>query len=378
MTSKFLLTMPFILLFAGCQSKQAPPPFPTPEVGVVTVSSQTIPVTTELPGRIDAERVAEVRARATGILLKRLFTEGSEVNEGDVLFQIDPAFLQASYDSAKASLSRAQATLADTQAKTNRYKALVAINAVSKQDYDDAFAAAQQAKADLEAAKAAVETAGLNLGYARVTAPISGKIGEAKVTEGALVSQTDATQLAVIQQLDPIYFDFTQSSTDLLRLRSSFDKGQLQKVAPDEAKVTLLLDDGTTYQLPGKLLFSDITVDPSTGMVTLRAEFPNPDHVLLPGMFARVELEQAIDQDAITVPQQAVSLGMNGASSVMVVTADNKVEARMIKLGTAIDDKWTVTDGLKAGDTVIMEGLQKIKPGMTVKAVAFSPAVEGK
>lgn len=357
---------------AGCSPKQsAPMQMPAPEVGVITVSAQSVPVTTEFPGRVDAVRVAEVRARATGILLKRSFEEGSEVKEGDVLFQIDPAPLQANYDSAKASLAKAEAALTQTQAKAERYKALVAINAVSKQDSDDVVAAALQAKADVEAAKAAVETASLNLGYASVTAPISGKIGEAKVTEGALVSQSDATQLALIQQLDPIYFDFTQSSTDVLRLRSSFDRGQLQKVAPDEAKVTLLLEDGSTYQNPGKLLFSDITVDPSTGMITLRAQFPNPDHILLPGMFARVQLEQAVDQDAISVPQRAVALGANGSATVMIVTADNKVEARTIKLGQAIEDKWTVTDGLKAGDTVIVEGLQKVRPGMDVKTVPF-------
>jgi membrane fusion protein, multidrug efflux system len=360
-------------VLAGCTPKQnAPTQPPTPEVGVVTVSSQTMPVTTELPGRIDAVRVAQVRARATGILLKRMFIEGSEVKAGDVLFQIDPAPTQANYDSAKASFAKAQAALAQTKAKVDRYKALVAINAVSKQDYEDTFAAALQAKADVATAKAAIETASLNLGYANVTAPISGKIGEAKVTEGALVSQSDATELAVIQQLDPIYFDFTQSSTDVLRLRRSFDGGQLKKVAPDEAKVTLLLEDGTTYQFPGKLLFSDITVDPTTGMITLRAQFPNPDRILLPGMFARVQLEQGVDQNAISVPQRAVALGGNGSATVMIVTEDEKAESRVIKLGIAIEDKWTVTDGLKAGDTVIVEGLQKIKPGMTVKTVAFS------
>jgi membrane fusion protein (multidrug efflux system) len=358
---------------AGCGNKQnMPMQPPAPEVGVVIVSSQTMPVTTELPGRIDAERVAEVRARATGILLKRQFIEGSEVKEGDALFQIDPAPLQAAYDSAKASLAKAHAELNQAQSKADRYKVLVAVNAVSRQDYDDASAAALQAKADVQAAEANVETASLNLGYTNVTAPISGKIGEAKVTEGALVSQTDATELAVIQQLDPIYFDFTESSTDVLKLRSSFDNGQLQKVAPDAAKVTLLLEDGSTYKEPGKLLFSDITVDPSTGMITLRAEFPNPDHILLPGMFARVQLEQALDQDAISVPQRAVALGGNGSATVMVVTQDNKVEARTVKLGVAIADNWTVTDGLKAGDTVIVEGLQKIKPGLTVKTVPFS------
>ncbi len=364
---------------AGCNPKQnAPMQPPTPEVGVVTVSSQTMPITTELPGRIDAVRVAQVRARATGILLKRMFIEGSEVKEGDVLFQIDPAPLKANDDSAKASFAKAQAALTRTQVKADRYKALVAINAVSKQEYDDAFAAALQAKADVETAKAAVETASLNLGYASVTAPISGKIGEAKVTEGALVSQSDATQLAVIQQLDPIYFDFTQSSTDVLRLRRFFEGGQLQKVAPDEAKVTLLLEDGTIYQYPGKLLFSDITVDPATGMITLRAQFPNPDHLLLPGMFARVQLEQAVAQDAISVPQRAVALGANGSATVMIVTADEKAEVRMIKLGQAIEDKWTVTQGLKAGDTVIVEGLQKVRPGATVKTVPFASPEDSK
>ncbi len=375
----FLKTLkaPVLILFfsawAGCSPKpNAPMQPPAPEVGVVTVSAQVLPMTTELPGRIDAMRIAEVRARATGILLKRLFTEGSEVKEGDVLFHIDPAPLQAAYDSAKANVTKAQAGLVQTQAKENRYKALLAINAVSKQDYEDALAAALQAKADIEAAKAAEETASLNLGYTKVTAPISGKIGEAKVTEGAYVTENDATELAVIQQLDPIYFDFTQSSTDGLRLRHSFDKGLLQKVAPDEAKVTLLLEDGTTYPHPGKLLFSDITVDPSTGMITLRSEFPNPDHLLLPGMFARVQFEQAINQNAVTVLQRAAALNGNGTGTVMVVMADNKVGARTVKLGDALEDKWIVTDGLKAGDIVIVEGLQKVKPGMTVKTVPFT------
>ena len=361
------------LLVSGCGKQQATmPAMPPAEVGVVSVISATLPVTTELPGRIDAVRTAQVRARATGILLKQVYKEGSDVKEGDILFQIDPAPLKASLDSAQASLDKATANLESTQAKADRYKALVAINAVSKQDYDDATAAAMQAKADVEAGKAEVETASLNLGYATVTAPISGRIGQALVTEGALVSQAEANQLALIQQLDPIYFDFTQSSTDVLRMRSLFDKGQLQKVATDEAKVALVLDDGTTYQYPGKLMFADITVDPTTGMITLRAEFPNPDHILLPGMFARVQLEQAVDQNAITVPQRAVALAGDGSASVMTVTADNKVEARKIKLGQAIDDKWTVTDGLKAGDTVIIEGLQKIKPGMAVNPVPYT------
>ncbi len=360
-------------MLAGCGSKQgAPMQMPTPEVGVVTISAQAMPVTTELPGRIEAERVADVRARATGIILKRAFTEGSEVKEGDSLFQIDPAPLQAAYDNAKANLAKAEAGVTQAQAKAQRFKQLVALNAVSKQEYDDAAAADLQAKAEVEAAKAALETASLNLGYTNVTAPISGKIGAAKVTEGALVSQTEATPLATIQQLDPIYFDFTQSSTDLLKLKASFDKGQLQKVSNDEAKVVLILDDGTTYPTAGKLLFSDITVDPSTGMITLRAEFPNPDHMLLPGMFARVQFEEAVKQDAITVLQRAASLKGDGTAIVMVVKPDNTVEARTIKLGDASQDRWIVTDGLKAGETVIVEGLQKVRPGAPVKTVPFS------
>ncbi len=375
----------FMLVLApstGCGNKQAEQKqageAPAPEVGVVTVTSQELPMITELPGRIDPIRVAEVRARATGIILKKMFEEGADVKSGDVLFQIDPAPLQANYDSAQANLAKAQATLAQTQAKANRYKALVAINAVSKQEYDDTTASALQAEAEIQSAKAAVETASLNLGYATVVAPISGHIGVAKVTEGTLVSQAEATQMALIQQLDPIYFDFTQSSTEVLRLRRSLDQGQLQSVAPGAAKVSLLLEDGTVYQSPGKLLFSDLTVDPTTGMVTLRAEFPNPDHILLPGMFARVRLEQAINAEAITVPQRGVALGPNGSATVMVVTADNKVESRTIKLGSAFEDKWIVSDGLNAGDRVVVEGLQKTRPGATVKPVPFTLSGDAK
>ena len=370
-------TLIFILLmltFAGCgqhQAKDKKFEAPPPEVGILTVTAEDVPVLTELPGRMDAVRVAEVRARATGILLKRMFDEGAEVKAGDVLFQIDPAPLQASFDSAKANLAKAEATLKQAKSRAERYKALVEINAVSKQDYDDAAAAAAQSEAEVQSAKAAAEMASLNLGYATVTSPISGRIGAAKVTEGALVSQAEATQLALIQQLDPIYFDFTQSSTEVLRLKRALDQGELQNLAPDQAKVTLLLEDGTTYQNPGKLLFSDITVDPTTGMITLRAEFPNPQHLLLPGMFARVRIEQAVNPKAITVSQRGVAVGANGSASAMVVTQDDKVESRMLKISSAIKDKWIVTDGLKEGDRVIVEGLQKVRPGMTVKPVPF-------
>lgn len=357
----------------GCGKKQQAPAAPPPaEVGVVTITATNVPMTTELPGRLDPVRTAEVRARVTGIVLKRAFEEGSEVKEGQLLFQIDPAPFQAAYDSAQASEARAEAGLAEAKAKADRYDALVKINAVSKQDYESAIAAAKQGQADVLAAQAAVETAKLNLGYASVTAPISGRIGAAKVTEGALVSQSAATLMATIQQLDPIYFDLVQSSTEMLRLRQEMEQGKLKSIAPGEAKVSLILEDGTIYSHPGKLLFSDVTVDPATGMITLRAEFPNPNHLLLPGMFARGRLEEAINTQAITVTQRAVQYGANGTASVLVVTPDNKVESRNVQIGRAIGGDWMVTAGLKPGERVIAEGLQKAQPGMTVKPVPFT------
>jgi membrane fusion protein (multidrug efflux system) len=366
-------------LFAGCGRNPAGPGgynmnMPPPEVGVVTIATESVALTTELPGRIAPVRVAQVRARVDGVVLHREFREGADVKAGEELYQIDPAPFQAAYDSASANLAKAEANLKQAQQLADRYQPLVAINAVSKQDYDNAVSAAAQANADVLAAKAAVETATINLGYTKVTSPIDGRIGSALVTEGALVSQSAATEMAVVQQLDPIYCDFTESSTELLRLRRELDSGALKSAAPGEAKVTLLLDDGTTYAQPGKLLFSDVTVDPSSGMVTLRAEFPNSDHLLLPGMFARGVLEQAVDSQAITVLQRGVSVGANGVASVMVVGATNNVEAREIKIGQAVGNKWIVTDGLKAGESVIVEGLQKFQPGMVVKPVPFNPA----
>jgi membrane fusion protein (multidrug efflux system) len=365
--------------FAGCGRNPAGPggynmTMPPPEVGVVTIATESVALTTELPGRIAPVRVAQVRARVDGVVLHREFREGADVKAGEELYQIDPAPFQAAYDSASANLAKAEANLKQAQQLADRYQPLVAINAVSKQDYDNAVSAAAQANADVLAAKAAVETATINLGYTKVTSPIDGRIGSALVTEGALVSQSAATEMAVVQQLDPIYCDFTESSTELLRLRRELDSGALKSAAPGEAKVTLLLDDGTTYAQPGKLLFSDVTVDPSSGMVTLRAEFPNSDHLLLPGMFARGVLEQAVDSQAITVLQRGVSVGANGVASVMVVGATNNVEAREIKIGQAVGNKWIVTDGLKAGESVIVEGLQKFQPGMVVKPVPFNPA----
>jgi membrane fusion protein (multidrug efflux system) len=351
---------------AGPMSMQRPPA----EVSVLTVTSRTVKITTELPGRINSVREAQVRARATGILLKRLFEEGSNVKDGDVLFQIDPAPLQASYNSAKAALARAEAAAQESKATASRYKELVKINAVSKQAYDEAIAAEAQNDAEVLAQKAAVETAGLNLGYAQVTAPISGRIGKALVTEGALVSATEATQLATIRQLDPIYFDFTESAANVLRLKRALGNGSLSS-GSEEAQITLILEDGSTYPHPGKVLFSDVSVDPTTGMITLRAEVPNPDNILLPGMFARAQIVQEIKTNAVTIPERTATRGIGGATTVLVVNSDNKVELRPIQVETTVDQDLVVSSGLKAGEKIIIEGSQKAPPGSTVKPVPF-------
>jgi membrane fusion protein (multidrug efflux system) len=352
------------------QAQAAPPP---PEVAVVKVAPERIGITTELPGRLEATRVAQVRARVPGIVQKRVFTEGRDVKAGDVLFRIDPAPLQAALSSVQASRARAESNLAQAGLKVQRYRPLVQTNAISKQEYDDALAAQKQAQADLQAAIAAQQTATLNLGYATVTAPISGRIGRAQVTEGALVGQGEATPLATIQQIDPIYVNLTQSSSDVSRLRQAMAAGKLKSVGRNEASISLVGEDGQAFGQTGKLLFSDLTVDPSSGAITLRAIFPNAERFLLPGMYVRARLEQAVDESAITVPQQAVMRDNNGAS-VMLVGADGKVAPRPIKTGTAQGEKWIVTEGLQAGDTVIVEGLQKVKPGAPVRAVPWKTA----
>jgi membrane fusion protein (multidrug efflux system) len=347
---------------------------PPPEVTIETITPRRVAVTNELPGRIEAVRVAQVRARVAGILLKRVFEEGADVKAGDTLFLIDPAPFEANLLSAQANLAKAQATESQARAIAERYKALLEVEGVSRQDYDNAAAAALEAAAEVEASKAAVTNATLSLGYATVTAPISGRIGRALVTEGALVGQNETTPLATIQQLDPVYFDFTQSSTDVLRLRRAVEAGSVKSFAPGTAQVTLLLEDGSTYQQPGKLLFSDISVDPNTGMLSLRAEFPNPDRLLLPGMFARGRVEQAVNEEAITAPMRAVSRGAGGAATALVVGEGNKVESRDLKLGNAVGDRWIVTEGLKAGDRIVVEGLQKTRPGGVVRPVMVGQA----
>jgi membrane fusion protein (multidrug efflux system) len=368
------MTVAIAAALAACGQKPAAQGArPPSEVSVVTVAPQRIAVTNELPGRVEAYRVAQVRARVAGIIQKRVFKEGSEVKAGQLLYLIDPAQYKATYDSAQATLARAQANLTQAALKAQRYKPLVEVNAVSKQEYDDAVAAQKQAEADVASGKASVQTAALNLGYATVTSPISGRIGRALVTEGALVGQGDATQLALVQQIDPIYVNVTQSSADLFKLQQAMANGKLKSVGENKASITLILENGQPYPLPGKLLFSDITVDESTGSVSLRAEFPNPKRVLLPGTYVRAKIEQAVDDQALVVPQQAVMRDPNG-SLVFVVNADNKVEPRPIKTGGSHGNDWQVIDGLKEGDRVIVEGLQKVKPGAPVKPVQWNPA----
>ncbi|MGV3742295.1 MAG: efflux RND transporter periplasmic adaptor subunit [Burkholderiaceae bacterium] len=373
--------IPMISVLSGCGEKNANAQAangnaPPPEVSVVTIAPQRVTLTTELPGRLEATRVAQVRARVPGIVLKRVYKEGSDVKAGDVLFRIDPAQYQAALNSAQASVSRAEANFTQANLKLNRYKPLVETNAISKQEFDDAIATQKQAAADLEAAKAARANARLNLGYATVNAPISGRIGRALVTEGALVGQGEATPLALIQQLDPIYATLTQSTAELLRLQRAMADGQLQRVGINEAKVSLVMEDGSVYPQSGKLLFSDLNVDQSSGSVTLRAEFPNPKRMLLPGMYVRARLEQAVSQNAILVPQQAVQRDPAGAV-VMVVDQDGKVRAQQIKTGSVQGNNWVINEGLKAGDQVIVEGLQKVKPGAPVKAVPWKAAGNG-
>jgi membrane fusion protein, multidrug efflux system len=367
-----LVILSLTAMFTSCGKQEGPPAqMPPAEVSVLTVATESVNRTSELPGRINPMREAQVRARATGILLKRLFEEGSNVKEGQVLFQIDPVPLQAALNSAKATKAKAEAVLKESKANAARYETLVKINAISKQVYDQAVATLGQNEADLVASDAAVETAELNLGYAKVTAPISGRIGKALVTEGALVSASESTQLAIIRQLDPVYFDFTQSSTEILRLRRAIANGSLQLTGDGQATLTLILEDGTTYGHPGKLLFSDISVDPTTGMITQRSEVPNPEDLLMPGMFARAQIVEGIRTNAIIIPQRTITRGMAGASTVLVVNDQNKVELRNIEIDGGVGTKVIVSKGLKSGERIIVEGSQKAPPGSTVKPVPF-------
>ncbi len=343
----------------------APPP---PEVAVVTVTAKTAPLVTELPGRVEASRVAQVRARVSGIVLKRLFREGSEVKAGQLLFQIDPAPYQAAVDSARAALAKAQANVTQAAAQATRFKPLADAKAISQQEYINAQAAQAQAEADVAAARAALRTAQLNLGYASVTAPISGRIGRALVTEGALVSATEATQLALIQQIDPVYVNATQAVAEVARLRKA------ASVAPaDLSAVRIVLDDGSELPQRGRLMFSDLSVDPTSAQVTLRTEVANPQAQLLPGMYVRTRLVQGQIAGAMLVPQQAVTRGPQG-DSVMVVGEGGNAAPRTVKIGGASGSNWIVLEGLKAGEQVIVEGFQKMRPGAPVKPVPWAGA----
>ncbi|WP_304514884.1 efflux RND transporter periplasmic adaptor subunit [Duganella sp. sic0402] len=364
-----------IAVLAGCSksTSEAPQQQQVAEVGVFKVAQAPLNITTELPGRTSAYQVAEVRPQVSGLIQKRLFVEGADVKAGVPLYQIDPATYQAAYNSAKAALAKAKANLLTAAPKVQRYKELVAIEGVSKQDYDDAVAAHEQAKADVESANAALEQAKINLDYTHVDAPISGRISRSAVTPGALVTANQTTALTTVQQLDPIYVDVTQSSEDMLRLKREVESGSLKKDG-GQAKVTLLLSDGSKYAEAGKLQFSDVTVDPGTGNVTLRALFPNPKHDLLPGMFVRAVVESGVDEKAIAVPQQGVTRNPKGEATAMVINKEGKVEQRTLVTSNTLGDKWLVKSGLADGDLLIVEGLQKVKPGAPAKPMAPAAA----
>lgn len=351
----------------GAPGGQMPPA----EVGVVTLQPAAVEMLTQLSGRTSAYAVAEIRPQVGGIVLRRNFTEGGEVKAGQTLYQIDPASFQNSFDSAKAALARAEATLTTARLKADRYKDLVAIKAVSQQDFDEAMAALKQAEADVAANKAAVSTAALNLDYAQVKSPISGRIGKSSVTQGALVGANQASALATVQQLDPIYVDVTQSVAELERLRGQIESGAV-KGSANQAKVSLQLEDGSAYPLEGKLQFTDVSVDTTTGSVLLRAVFPNPKGRLLPGMFVRAQLETGVRDGSFLVPQRGVSRNPKGEAMVSVALADGKFEQRPVKAERTIGDKWLVTDGVKAGDQIIVEGLQRLRPGTVIKPVPFA------
>jgi len=409
-----------IVLFGGlllwaCERRQPSPPPPVPEVATVTVSTQSVVLTTELPGRTSSYLVAEIRPQVNGLIQRRLFTEGSDVKAGDVLYQIDPALFQAAYDNAVANLNamrkaadRARAALEATLAsvrrqqaaldlaRTNRqrFEELVKEGAVSVSERDQAVTEAEVAEATLRAAEAqvnsdreavavaeaaiqqaaaALETARITLAYTRVIAPITGRIGKSNVTVGALVTAHQPTPLAIIQQLDPIYVDATQSSANLLRLKRNIEAGRIKGRDPNQARVKLLLEDGTPYPLEGTLKFSDVTVDPSTGSFILRVVFPNPKHILLPGMYVRALVQEGVIDRAILAPQQGVSRDPKGNPVALIVDPEGKVEQRMITVDRAIGDKWLVSSGLKPGDQLIVEGIQKVRAGASVKVVPFGP-----
>jgi membrane fusion protein (multidrug efflux system) len=374
------LSLLLLIVLAGACGKEsaAPPqqsaPPPAAEVGVVTVAPTTVTLTRELPGRTSAFRVAEVRARVNGIVRKRLFAEGSDVKAGQTLFEIEPAPYEAALESARAQQLRAEATVESARAQAERYTKLIETNAVSRQEYEDAQARLKTATADVAAAKAAVKTAEINLGYTKVVSPIAGRIGRSEVTEGAYAQAGAATLLATVQQLDPVYVDMTWSSAEMLRLRRKIESGEV-KTVDGKASVTVVLEDGREHGQLGTLEFADVTVDPGTGSISLRAIVPNPKRELLPGMFVRARIAEGVKSDALLVPQRAVTRDQNGRPLALVVDAAGKVERRQLVTDRAIGDAWLVTEGLRPGERVVVEGMQRIRPGASVKPVpAGAPA----
>ena len=364
------------LLIAGCQDEKqqqaaSPAAAPAPQVTTITVKPQPVMLTTELPGRTSAFRIAEIRPQVNGLIQKRLFTEGSDVKAGDILYQIDPATFEAALSNAQAGLVRSEANLPAIQSRVDRYEELLSEKAVSQQDFDDAAAELKKAEADVQFWKASVETARINLAYTRIKAPISGRIGRSNVTEGAIVTAYQPMALSTIQQLDPIYVDVPQSTTDLLLLKRRLKEGRLNQSGSSQNQVDLLLEDDSTYPHAGSLQFRDVSVDQTTGSVTLRVVFPNPDGFLLPGMFVRALLKEGVNQQAMLIPQQCVSRDPKGNPVAMIVAAEEKVEQRGLVIDRAIGDQWLVASGLAPGDRVIVEGIQKVRPGTAVQATPY-------
>jgi membrane fusion protein, multidrug efflux system len=364
------------VLASGC-ARHAPPPPPKPAVTVIDLHARPVSLTTELPGRVSAYRIAEVRPQVNGVLLKRLFKEGALVTAGQQLYQIDPAPYEATLASARATLAHARASVTAAKLTAQRYQALSEAHAVSRQDYDNAVATLLQDQADVASGEAAVRAAEINLAYTKVYSPISGRTGRSAVTEGALVTANQATSLVTVTQLDPVYVDLTQPSTTLVRLKRELAAGQIRRVDGNQAPAKLLLEDGSPYESAGTLEFSEVTVDEGTGSVTLRAIFANPQGLLLPGMFVRATIEEGVREGAILAPQQGIAHAPNGSATALVVGADDKVEKRSVELDRAIGDQWVVTKGLTAGDRLIVAGLQRVKPGMQVAARPQVAAHEG-
>ncbi len=377
---KTLVLLPLVastLLLAACRGEEqagdgGAPQMPPSQVGIVTTQREALPVVSDLPGRIAPTRIAEVRPRVGGIIVRRVFEQGSDVEEGQPLFEIDRATYEVEVEAARAAVMRAEAVLLQANQDAERARQLVSTRTTSQSSLDTAIATQKQAEADLASARASLRGAEINLDYTTVRAPIAGRIGRALVTEGALVSQNNTEALATIQQLDPVYADVQQPVTELIRLRNALARGELEQIEPDVAKVSLMLDDGSSYGEPGRLLFSEATVDPASGQVTLRSEFPNSDGNLLPGMYVRVAVEQGIDQAAIAVPSQAVQRDTAGRAQLFVLDPDNKVMLRNVVIGRAIGNRAVVSQGLDAGERVVVDGFQKTGPGATVEPVQWT------